>query len=148
MRTLFRCTLALFAAMPAHAQSTTATNAIILAGSGYSVPSPLLAAAPGQVMVLHVHGIATTLTANLAAISGPDGYPYTLNGISVDLVQGTPAAVTHLQLRAAYQTNCIAPCSRVTGITLQIPFELETNAFAKGDPAPQLRVSENGNPVG
>jgi hypothetical protein len=36
----------------------------------------------------------------------------------------------------------------VTGITLQIPFELETDAGVNGDPNPSLRISENGKPVG
>lgn len=51
-------------------------------------------------------------------------------------------------LVAIYQTHCLQPCNSVTGVTLQVPFILETNAGAEGDPAPQLRISQSGTPVG
>jgi hypothetical protein len=123
-------------------------NAIILSAAGYRVPSPSLDVAPGQVIVLHVSGIATTLDSNLTPLPGPSGFPLDLNGISVDLIQGKAATATGLPLRAAYQTHCLEPCSRVTGITLQIPFELDTDYAAKGDPFPWLQISEKGKPVG
>src|SRR5207248_1316556 len=101
-------------------------NSIILAGTGYNVPQPTLDVAPGQVIVLHLHGINTRIDSNLTPLPGPSGFPLVLNGISIDLIQGKAATATGLELRAAYQTHCIEPCSTVTGITLQIPFELDT----------------------
>jgi hypothetical protein len=95
-----------------------------------------------------VHGITARIDSNLAPVPGPSGFPHVLNGISVDLLQGKAATATSLELRAAYQIHCVDPCSPVTGITLQIPFELETDAGINGDPNPQLRISENGKPVG
>jgi hypothetical protein len=149
MNHTLRCAIVLVTAALCRAQQpSTSANAIILAGAGYHVPSPSLDVAPGQVIVLHVHGVATNIDSNLVAVSGPSGFPHTLNGISVDLIQGKLAGATSLELRAAYQTHCIDPCSPVTAITLQIPFELETDFAAKGDPFPSLRIAENGKPVG
>jgi hypothetical protein len=123
-------------------------NAIILAEAGYQVPSASLDVAPGQLIVLHVHGISTRVDSNLAPTLGPSGFPHSLNGISVDLIQGKDATATSLELRAAYQAQCLAPCSPLTGITLQIPFELETDFGVNGNPIPFLRISENGKVVG
>jgi len=137
------------------AQPTSAVaEAITLAGSGYQVPAAALDVAPGQLIVLHVHGIATTIPSNVTVVPDSSGYPHVLDGISVDLIQGVNATASALGLHAAYQTHCLElgpkppPCSAVTGITLQIPFELETDFPAKGDPAPYLQISENGKSVG
>ena len=105
MKTTFRCVLALVAVALCNAQAPSmGSNAIILAGAGYHVPSPSLDVAPGQVIVLHVHGVTTSIDSNITAIAGPAGLPHVLNGISVDLIQGKAATVTSLELRAAYQT--------------------------------------------
>lgn len=149
MNITFRCVTALLAVAIGSAQPPlTGGNAIILAGGGYRVPSPSLDVAPGQVLVLHVHGVTASIDSNLTPVPGPSGFPHVLNGISIDLIQGKAATATSLELRAAYQTHCIQPCSPVTAITLQIPFELDTDFAAKGDPFPWLRVTENGQPVG
>ena len=149
MKTVLRLAPALLAGVLSSAQPTsTPSNAISLAGSGYSVPSSGLAVAPGQVIVLQVYGVTTAINSPIVPVLGPNGYPLTLAGILVGLIQGKAATVTNLQLRGIYQTNCIAPCSPVTGITLQIPFELESNYAAAGDPPPQLRISQNGTVVG
>jgi hypothetical protein len=149
MKIIFGCTAALVVAALANAQPpSSGANAIVLAEPGYQVPSPSLSVAPGQIIVLHVHGITATFDSNVAATLGPNGFPHVLNGVSVDLVQGKAATATSLELHAAYQSHCIEPCSPVTGITLQIPFEIETQFAANGDPNPFLRISENGKPVG
>ena len=58
MNHIFRCAIPLLAAALCRAQQpSTSANAIILAGAGYHVPSPALDVAPGQVIVLHVHGV-------------------------------------------------------------------------------------------
>jgi hypothetical protein len=149
MNHTLRCAVVLLTGALCRAQQpSTTANAIILAGAGYQVPSPSLSVAPGQVIVLHVHGVTANIDSNLVPVPGASGFPHSLNGVSVDLIQGKSASVTSLELRAAYQTHCIDPCSPVTAITLQIPFELETDFAAKGDPFPSLRISENGKPVG
>jgi len=149
VKTTFRCVLALVAVALCNAQAPSmGSNAIILAGAGYHVPSPSLDVAPGQVIVLHVHGITASIESNLTPVPSSSGFPRVLNGISIDLIQGKDATVTSLELRAAYQTHCIDPCSPATGITLQIPFELEADFAVKGDPFPWLRINENGKSVG
>jgi hypothetical protein len=149
MNIYFRCATALLGAVVCGAQQQpTSANAIILASGGYQVPPPYLAVAPGQVIVLHVHGITATIGSSVKAVPGPSGLPNVLDGISVDLIQGQAGTVTGLGLSAAYQTNCIAPCSPVTGITLQIPFALGTTSGSAGGSPPQVRISQNGTPVG
>jgi hypothetical protein len=127
-----------------------AQNAITSAGPGYRTPLPSVDVAPGQLIVLHVNGISTNIDSNVVAAPNPLGFPTTLNGISADLVQGNPATTTSLGLRALYQTNCIPAdaCNRVTGITLQIPFELDSDYAAKGNTIPVIHINENGKRVG
>jgi hypothetical protein len=100
------------------------------------------------VTVLHVHGITAAIGSGFKAVPGPSGLPNVLDGISVDLIQGQAGTITGLRLSAANQTNCLSPCSLVTDITLQIPFALETNSGSAGGSPRQLRISENGSPVG
>jgi hypothetical protein len=94
-----------------------------------------------------VNGLEVSTPAKVAPTPDSRGWPHVLNGISVDLVQGNPPATTSLELRALYQGLCAQPdsCASVTGITLQIPFEL--NAEPAG-PFPVLRISQNGKPAG
>jgi hypothetical protein len=142
------CVVALLGAAICTAQtSPSTTNAITLSGTGYRTPSPSLAVAPGQLIVLHVNGLNVSTSANVVATPDSTGWPHVLNGISVDLVQGNPAAITSLEIRALYHGLCSQPdsCAPVTGITLQIPFEL--NAEPTGT-LPVLRISQNGKPAG
>jgi len=150
MKILFHCfaVMSLVAPFCSAQLSSVDAGAITLASSGYQVPASGLEVAPGQLVVLHINGIATTIPNNIAAVPDSSGFPHVLAGISVDLVQGMNAAATALGLHAVYQTHCLEPCSAVTGITLQIPFELESDFVSKGDPVPYLRISENGKSVG
>lgn len=136
----------LFATVPLFcaAQTTPGNSGVIVAGSDYTMRGPAQEAAPGQVMLLSVYGIKTSIPAPEKAIPGPAGLPTSLRGISVDLVQSDPLTVTPVQLRAIQQGTCALPeaCSTITGITLQIPFSLRMGIF------PYLRISENGAPVG
>jgi hypothetical protein len=149
LNTRFRWVLAvLYTVACAAQQPSSGANAIVFAGGGYQVPPLSLAVAPGQVAVLHVHGLTANLTSPIKGVPGPSGLPTDLGGISVDLIQGQAGTVTNLGLIGAYQANCQAPCSPVTGIALEIPFGIEMNVAASGDPPPQLRISQNGTPVG
>ena len=151
MRFIVSCAGAAFLAAVSFAQPPAAgSNAISLAGSGssYRIPSAALDVAPGQVIVLHVYGVQTAIESNIVPVPDSGAFPKSLNGISVDLVQGKDATATPLGLRAIYQTHCLAPCSRVTGITLQIPFELQADFASRSDPAPYLRIGENGKAAG
>lgn len=137
--------VAILSAAACFAQQSTTAGAIVLAGGGYQIPATSLAVAPGQVIVLHVTGITTPINGSVNATPGPNGLPTVLDGISVDLIQGQAGTVTNLPLVALYQTHCLGPCSPVTGITLQVPFTLDTSNAAN---PPQLRISENGAPAG
>jgi len=66
----------------------------------------------------------------------------------VDLVRGNPPKTTKLPLRALYQyQSCtqLSDCVPLTGITLQLPFELETQ---QNTGIPALRVTQNGKAAG
>jgi len=124
------------------------TTAVTLAGQGYRIPQTAVDAAPGQVMVLHLYGLAVTSSDHV--IGTPEGgeFPLVLSGISVDLVQGNPPKTTRLPLRALYQyQSCtqLSDCVPLTGITLQLPFELETQ---QNTGIPALRVTQNGKAAG
>lgn len=149
MNTLHRFVIAvLCTAACAAQQQPSAANAIVFAAGGYQIPPLALTVAPGQVVVLHVHGVPSVLSAPIKGVPGPTGLPTTLAGISVDLVQGKAGTVTSLGLIGAYQANCLAPCSLLTGIALQVPFGIETNFGTTGDPLPQLRISQDGTALG
>jgi hypothetical protein len=150
MQTVLRIVPALMLGVLSSAQIiSTSSNAINLAGAGYSFPSSALPVAPGQVIVLQVYGLTTVINSPTAAVAGPNGLPLTLAGVSVNLIQGKAVTVTGLPLRGIYQSSCFLPqCGSITGITLQIPFGLESNAVAVGDPPPQLQISQNGTPAG
>lgn len=109
-----------------------------------------MSVAPGQLITLHVYGLSVPTSTTVTATLTGAGYPPILNGISVDLVQGNPAATTSLGIHALYQSVCepVAACSPLTGITLQIPFELDTNFESDGTPLPVLRLSQNGAVAG
>lgn len=101
------------------------SNAII-AGSGYSGPAPVIAA-PGHVMSVFVNGLGTTVTQKVLANAAP--WPYTLAGISAKLVQlfGTNSVPVPIGAVFPFGT-CLSqkspPCGTLTGVLVQIPFEL------------------------
>ena len=97
MNTLFRFVLAvLCTAASAAEQQPSGANAIVFAAEEYQIPPLSLAVAPGQVVVLHVHGVTADLSSPIQGVPGPSGLPATLGGISVDLIQGQAGTVTSL----------------------------------------------------
>src|SRR5260370_2503781 len=127
-----------------------AQNAITLAGGGYRTPHPAQDVAPGQLLVVYLFGVKTTIpNAQLAALT-PSGWPDNINGVSVALVQGNPPEVTPVEVRGIQQAQCPQPeaCAAITGITIQAPFSIHADYLAKGEPLPQLRIGENGKTVG
>jgi len=122
----------------------TSASGVMLAGSDYKFSGPAQPVAPSQLMLISVYGIKTSVSKPEVAVPTVTGWPTSLQGISVDLVQGTPNVVTPLPLRAIWQGACERPeaCSTITGITLQLPFTLQM------DPTAYLRIKENGAPTG
>lgn len=129
-----------------------AQNAITLAGGGYGSPHLAQDAAPGQLLVVYLFGVKTNIpAAQLGALPlGSSTWTNNIDGVSVHLVQGNPAEVTPVQVRGIQQAQCspTQACSPITGITIQVPFTIHTDYQAKGEPAPELRISESGTPVG
>lgn len=108
------------------AQSVPAT----LAGSGYRTPPNAIEAAPGQVMIVSLHGIQARLTAPVEGVHSPGtGLATTVAGISAQLVQASGR--TPVSIYGVSQTPCApmaAPCSPVTNVTLVVPFQLTATA--------------------
>jgi uncharacterized protein (TIGR03437 family) len=142
-----RMTLALPLLCVAQAQPpVTPAGTVIIAGSSYRMPGPAQEAAPGQLMLITVYGIKTSIPESELATVTAGGWPHSIHGVSVDLVQGDPTTITPVELRAIQQGFCAVPaaCSSSTGITLQIPFTLQPDTAR----FPYLRISENGTAVG
>jgi len=99
----------------------------VAVGAGYQLP--LTPAAPGQVLTIFVQGISTPAAA-LSAGSGQ--WPATLGGFSATLVatvaQGS--GMLSVPLGSVFPfSNCGdtatgALCPTITGVTIQIPFEM------------------------
>jgi uncharacterized protein (TIGR03437 family) len=102
-----------------------ATGNVVAAGYGLPVG---ITASPGQVITVLVAG----LHAPPAAVSSPSTtWPTTLGGITVTLNAMTETGMTTLAvpLSAVFPfSNCSqlqpSPCGVLTGVTLQIPFEM------------------------
>jgi hypothetical protein len=121
-----------------------AQTVITLAGTGYNTPH-IAPAAAGQLFVVSLFGIKTNIQSPQITTPGPQGWPNSIDGVSVDLLQGNPPATTPVEIRAIQQAQCPNPeaCSPVTSITVQIPCSLDTSSGF-----PELRISEQGTPVG
>lgn len=102
-----------------------------VAGWGYRNASPTMEAAPGQVLIVSLHGARVRLSQPVPGTPAQGALlATTVSGISADLVQGgnrIPAGIYGVS-----QTPCPAgiPCEPVTNVTLQVPFNLEANRFA------------------
>ena len=120
-----KCLISVLLCLPVGAQNT-------VAGAGYRNASPVLEAAPGQVLIVSLHGARARLSEPVPGTFTPaTSLPRSAAGFSADLVRGevrTPAGIYGVS-----QTACpagIAACQPITNITLQIPFELAVNQFA------------------
>jgi uncharacterized protein (TIGR03437 family) len=115
---------------------------ITLVGAGHANPAPIQVA-PGEVTTLFVSGLNARLASPLSAPSTP--LPLTLGGISVVIEQGT--STYPVPLFSISQTNTCATATTnecfITGITVQIPFELVYLGVAATS-SPTLVISVNG----
>lgn len=102
-----------------------------VAGWGYRNSASLMEAAPGQVLIVSLHGARARLSQPVPGTPVPGNQlATTVSGFSVDLVQGAnriPAGI-----HGVSQTPCPVgiACDPVTNVTLQVPFHLEANQFA------------------
>jgi uncharacterized protein (TIGR03437 family) len=107
-----------------------AQTAPTVTGSDYSAPVPIFIA-PGGLTTIYVQGIGATISQPIAATAVP--LPTKLAGISVSLLQTeSPKGPIPVPLLALFPVNScrssmFAPCGKLIGINLQIPFELVPN---------------------
>jgi uncharacterized protein (TIGR03437 family) len=116
--------LLLFAAVCLSAQNPQSTSGS-LAGVGYRNTSPVIEAAPGQVLIVSLHGAKVLLEGPVAGLpTPPNSLAASVAGFSAQLVQSRTR--TPVGLYGVRQSECWTPfpCSTVTNITLQVPFEL------------------------
>ena len=122
-----------------------AQTGIAVAGFGYHNPASTITAAPGQVLIVSVFGIAPLPAAPTAPPVPPpaNGPKMGAPSITAAFVQG-PVTV-QVQILGIQQTPCPAAgdCSPATSLTLQIPYELDPDS---GNPA-SLQIQQDGAPI-
>lgn len=127
-------------ALPLCAQITQ-TSTATLAGSGYRNTSPIIEAAPGQVLVVSVQGAQARLMLPVAgAPQAPSLLATTVADFSAQLVH--QRGRTPVGIYGVSQSGCPVspvPCSPITNITLQIPFELVASQAANSFAGLELR---------
>ena len=72
-----------------------------MAGVGYTLPNLPQDAAPGQLLLLSLYGIKTSISTPHLATPTPTGWPTSIDGITVELVQGYPPYVNTPTLRVS-----------------------------------------------
>ena len=115
-----------------------------LLGTGYRIPSNVIVAAPGQLILISVSGIALKATNPIRGVPSSTGYPLELNGIKVRITQ-SGGAPKEAGLIAVQQTGCPASagnCIPTTSITLLIPEILGTDSSRWFDLASTLDVMD------
>src|SRR5579864_703196 len=118
-------------------------------GSGYTAPVPIFIT-PGGLTTIYVQGIGTKIFQPVVATTVP--LPTKLGGISVSLKQTeSPQGPIAVPLLAVFPVNAcrtpvFEPCGTITGINLQIPFELVPTSYLVFPLTnyAQLVVSEDG----
>ena len=147
---------ALFVVLPPCLCSAQQTSTLAFAGSGYVVPPAAINAAPGQVLQVSVYGMRKLFPQPvlLSGLVADNKLPTTLNGVSVLFKRAGSSTQIPVPLFAIQQTNCtgssVSPCSPITSITLQVPYELALPPVGGGFalPVASLVVTEDGVPTG
>ena len=125
-----------------------------LVGAGYVDPGAIQVA-PGQVLTLFTTGLSTMLSSGRTAAQTVP-LPSSLAGVSVSLHQTYPETRRSLPLFTITQfnhcgaTDAPSPACVLTGITVQIPFDISVpNPLIFIAPISQgsseIRINENGN---
>jgi len=100
-----------------------------LAGAGYRNASPVIEAAPGQVLIVSLYGAKARLTEPVYGKPVPPNLlATTVGGFSAQLVQSQTR--TSVGIYGVTQSGCpgsAIPCQPVTNLTLQVPFQLLTS---------------------
>jgi uncharacterized protein (TIGR03437 family) len=118
-----------------------------IAGHGFFSPVRL-PATPGEILTIYVTGIAGVQESSIAS-SFP--LPFTLQGVSITMTQAATSVAVQVPLLAVFPASGCATaqgvaCSQLTGITLEMPFELVPNSPVAARPpnSAQLKISQGG----
>jgi len=101
-------------------------------GVAYSAPNTAFQVAPGQVVSLMVYGLDYRLTQPIKALGTPP--PKSLAGFSVDFQQfqtTIPVPILGIQQTACFSVS-IGPCSALTNIVVQVPYEIKPDCLICG----------------
>jgi hypothetical protein len=109
---------------PLWAQST---GGVLLAGSGYSIPQPDIAVAPGQIITVSLYGIPPRTLDTVRMIGSGNLLAAVNSGISAELSQTANPRQIAVPVYAVQQPKCLdpfSPCTPVTTVTVRIPFDM------------------------
>lgn len=115
-----------------------AASAGAVVGVTYTAPNTAFQVAPGQVVSLMVYGLEYRLTQPVQAAGTP--LPKSLAGFSVDFQQFQtiiPVPILGIQQTACFSVS-IGPCSALTNIVVQVPYEITADCLVCGV-LPQVR---------
>jgi uncharacterized protein (TIGR03437 family) len=104
-------------------QSSASAGAVV--GVAYTVPNTAFQVAPGQVVSLMVYGLEYRVIQPIEAVGTP--LPKSLAGFSVDFQQfqtTIPVPILGIQQTACFSVS-IGPCSALTNIVVQVPYEIK-----------------------
>lgn len=131
---------------PLSAQST---SGALIAGSGYAIPPPDIAVAPGQIITVSIYGIPAR-TLDTVRMIGTGNLLAALNsGISAELDQTANPRQIAVPVYAVQQPKCLdpfSPCTPVTTVTVRIPFDMLAPADEFN--IASLKIFDQGKSVG
>ncbi len=123
---------------------------VLVAGSGYSIATSGIAAAPGQIITVSLYGIAPRALDPEQIYAAGSGLLTSLagqnSGISAQLNQTAEPKQAAVAVYAVQQPKCSDPCTPVTAVTLRIPFELQVPA--SGLNIASIRILDQGKAIG
>ena len=131
MRLLVILTLAICPLLLAQDEQNASPADTLVTSAGYTPPT-LTKVAPGQVILLYVRISGAPVTQPILAATTP--LPTLLGGFSVSLKQTFLSDPMLIPLAGIYPSdpcNGIAPCTPLTAIMVQIPFELVPNEIGR-----------------
>lgn len=126
------------------------TRLATLAGTGYRIPAKIVSAAPGQILMFSLYGIAPKANAAVKADPGPSGYPLELNGISVKLRPIEDGPIFDAGIIAMQQTPCETQESGcvITSITALVPIDATADPVRWFDRIGSMSVTDRGAAAG
>ncbi len=113
---------------------------VTVANLGYRIPSNVISAAPGQMVVISFANVTGKPRGSFNNLPGPSGYPLQINGLSIKVTDGG-AAPLDAGLIAYRRTDGPKP---VTSLTVVIPTQLAVHSSGWFAFTGSLTLSDNG----